>query len=93
MFLFGILIGLIDIVVGIIAIFNSKGEWSLVLPGIINILSGLLFLWLCYGVQTAFDHKKEIDAMKSDIENLTAQNKALEEEVERLKSDKEQESK
>lgn len=93
MFLFGVLIGLFEIVAGIITLIISMGELTLVFSGIIYILSGLLFLWLCYGVQTAYDNQKKVSIMQADIERLTAQNKSLEEEVERLKSDKEQESK
>ncbi|MBR5997078.1 MAG: hypothetical protein IK028_03545 [Bacilli bacterium] len=93
MVIIGILTGLFEIVVGIVAIVNSKGEWSLYVPGIIYILSGLLFLWICVGAQTAFEDSKKIEAMKSDLEKVTEKNKLLEEEIEKLKSDKENESK
>ena len=93
MVLIGILTGLFEIVVGIVTLVNSKGEWSFILTGVIYILSGLLFLWICVGAQTAFDNSKKIESMKSDLEKVTEKNKLLEEEIEKLKSDKENESK
>ena len=93
MFLFGVLIGLFEIVVGVITLVNSKGEMLLVVAGAVNILSGLLFLWFCYGAQTAFDHRKDIENIKSELEKANQKNKYLEEEIEKLKSDKKNESK
>ena len=73
----GILIGIGEIVLGIIILFNSGGEAVLIGTGIGYILSGILFIWLCSGVSLAHQNKEDIESLQQKVEHLEEEIKML----------------
>ena len=66
----GVLIGVAEIVIGIIVLFNSGAQPLFIGTGIGYILSGALFIWLCIAASTAFDNEKKINELKAQIKVL-----------------------
>ena len=75
MFVVGIVVGIAEIVLGIIICTSSHGDGIVLTSGIGYILSGLLFIWLCAGASQAFANTGEIDRLKRDVKKLQVQNK------------------
>ena len=70
----GILIGIAEIIFGIIVLFNANHQAIAIGTGIGYILSGVLFIWLCVGASTAFANVKEISNLRREVKKLQEQN-------------------
>lgn len=81
MVLLGILVGIFEVIIGIIFLFANVftgNNYLSICMGIGYILSGLLFIWLCVGAQTAFNDSKKYSELSSQIESLKEKIKNLE---------------
>ena len=79
MIVIGILIGIAEIVLGIIALVYSESQPAIIGAGIGYILSGILFIWLCAGAHTAFNASKNVNALEKKVQFMQKRNKCLEE--------------
>lgn len=70
----GTIIGIGEIILGIIILFNTGGQAILIGAGIGYILSGILFIWLCAGASLAFENLDSISKLRKDIRKLEKQN-------------------
>lgn len=73
MFVLGILIGIFEIIIGVITLVTSNGIPLIIGTGIGYILSGFLFLWLCVGAHTAYNNSRTIDYLSKRIKALEDQ--------------------
>ena len=70
---FGALICIAEIIIGVIVLLNNQGQPVFIGTGIGYILSGLLFIWLCGGASTAFINEKRVKQLKEEVEKLKEQ--------------------
>ena len=75
MVFFGVIIGLLEIIIGVVSLITSLGNGALIWTGICCILSGILFIWLCLGSQRAFENSDEIARLNKKVRTLEGQNK------------------
>lgn len=75
MVFFGVIIGLLEIIIGVVSLITSLGNGALIWTGIGCILSGILFIWLCLGSQRAFENSDEIARLNKKVRTLEGQNK------------------
>lgn len=75
--LIGVLIGIADIVIGIVVLVKYYADMALLATGISCIISGLLFIWLCIGAITAFSNANEIEVLKKENERRKKDNDLL----------------
>ena len=81
MVVLGVLIGIAEVVLGIIVLANSQHQAILIGTGIGYILSGVLFIWLCAGAQLAHENKAAIDTLKQENENLKKEVESLKDKI------------
>lgn len=89
MYILGIIIAIFEVIVGIVALFNSQGQWLFIVVGISYILSGMLFGWLCSGAKQANENSDRIRGLENDIEHLISENEELRKALQSPKDKKE----